>query len=140
MKNDLNKRLQESVNKAQFLLNEDLNNDETHELIKFLNDNPFPEDKKVHDWAEKRGKDVDKVEGHIYRIATIGANFLAGGLFNKKGKGKEFDDNELKMGIKVEAEHTLGDDDVAKLIQRRIALDHLTELPDYYTRLKKVEA
>jgi len=41
---------------------------------------------------------------------------------------------ELVMGIEVEKEHTT-DEKVA----REIALDHLYEFPDYYTRLKKVE-
>jgi hypothetical protein len=41
---------------------------------------------------------------------------------------------ELKLGIKVEHEHT-GD----KRMARMIALQHLEELPDYYTRLKKAE-
>lgn len=43
-------------------------------------------------------------------------------------------ESELSMGIKVEKEHT-SDEKVAK----EIALDHLKELPDYYTRLKKME-
>lgn len=42
--------------------------------------------------------------------------------------------NELQMGIKVEMEHT-NDKEVAK----RIALHHLKELPDYYTRLEIME-
>lgn len=46
----------------------------------------------------------------------------------------KFNSKELKMGIKIEAEHT-DDSDVAK----RIAKDHLFEFPDYYTRLKKME-
>ena len=41
---------------------------------------------------------------------------------------------ELTKGIKVELEHT-SDAKVA----REIALDHINELPDYYTRLAKVE-
>jgi len=39
---------------------------------------------------------------------------------------------QLEIGIKVEHEHT-EDDDKA----RRIALDHLDEKPDYYTKLRK---
>ena len=39
-----------------------------------------------------------------------------------------------KMGIKVEKEHT----DKPGLAEE-IAMDHLTEMPDYYTRLKKME-
>lgn len=41
---------------------------------------------------------------------------------------------QLQIGIDVEKEHTT-DHDVAK----EIALDHLMELPDYYTKLKKIE-
>jgi hypothetical protein len=41
---------------------------------------------------------------------------------------------EFKMGVKVEMEHT-NDEEKAK----EIALDHLVELPDYYTRLEKME-
>jgi len=41
---------------------------------------------------------------------------------------------ELKLGIKVEGEHT-----GSKKMARMIALQHLEELPDYYTRLKKAE-
>lgn len=39
---------------------------------------------------------------------------------------------QLEIGIQVEKEHT-DDEDKA----RRIALDHLDEKPDYYTKLKK---
>jgi len=41
---------------------------------------------------------------------------------------------QLDMGIKVEQEHTSD-----KKIAREIALDHLSEDPDYYTKLAKVE-
>ena len=43
--------------------------------------------------------------------------------------------NQLRMGIPIEHEHT-GDKDMAT----DIALQHLDEIPDYYTRLKKMEA
>jgi hypothetical protein len=39
--------------------------------------------------------------------------------------------SQLEMGIKVEQEHTSN-----IKIAREIALDHLNENPDYYTRLK----
>ena len=41
---------------------------------------------------------------------------------------------QLKMGIKVEYEHTRD-----KSISTEIAMDHLYEIPDYYTRLSKME-
>ena len=43
-------------------------------------------------------------------------------------------EKELELGIKVEMEHT---NDPKKA--REIAKDHLVELPDYYTRLDKME-
>ena len=48
---------------------------------------------------------------------------------------EEFDAKELAMGIEIEMEHT-DDAEIAKAI----AKDHLKELSDYYTRLKKMEA
>jgi len=46
----------------------------------------------------------------------------------------EPDPEQLKMGIKVEMEHT---DD--KEVAEKIARDHLNEVADYYTKLKEVE-
>lgn len=47
---------------------------------------------------------------------------------------KDANQNELKMGIEIEKEHTPSEKEA-----KRIALDHLAEIPDYYTRLKKME-
>lgn len=65
--------------------------------------------------------------------------FEQGGVPSGVGKHKDvpdekFDTNELAMGIEVEKEHT---DNPS--IAKEIAKDHLAELPDYYTRLKKME-
>jgi hypothetical protein len=51
----------------------------------------------------------------------------------------EINSKQLKMGIAVEKEHlkTITGDKKEKT--RKIALDHLKEIPDYYTRLKKME-
>jgi len=43
-------------------------------------------------------------------------------------------ERELRMGKKVEHEHT---NDTSKATE--IAMDHLSEIPDYYTRLAKME-
>lgn len=51
----------------------------------------------------------------------------------KPADPSEVDQKELKMGIKVEMEHT-DDPEEAKII----ALQHLAEDPKYYTKLKKV--
>lgn len=44
-------------------------------------------------------------------------------------------EKQIAKGVKVEREHT-SDEATA----REIALDHLSEYPDYYDRLKKAEA
>jgi hypothetical protein len=46
-----------------------------------------------------------------------------------------FIEKQLKMGKKIEHEHTKN-----HTLARDIALQHLDEIPDYYTRLKKMEA
>jgi hypothetical protein len=43
-------------------------------------------------------------------------------------------ERELRMGIPVELEHTKD-----KSVAKDIAMDHLAEMPDYYTRLNKLE-
>ena len=60
--------------------------------------------------------------------------FFEQGRYMKEGQNKTFDEKELAMGKEVEYEHTDN-----PIIAERIALDHLTEIPDYYTRLKKME-
>ena len=59
-------------------------------------------------------------------------------LFNKMAKPKGYSLAQFKMGLKVEGEHkdiTKGD----PVKTAKIVLAHLKELPDYYTKLKKVE-
>lgn len=98
------------------------------ELLKFLNENPETTYKELNDEFES-GVDEFLLQ-QAKRVATL--------LFGGKSKGiseEGVDPKELEMGIKVEMEHT--DDPV---IAKKIALDHLSELPDYYTRLKKMES
>lgn len=58
---------------------------------------------------------------------------LTGGLADKK-KPSDFDSKALQAGVKVEMEHT---DDPNKA--KEIAMDHLTEDPKYYEKLKTIE-
>jgi hypothetical protein len=66
-------------------------------------------------------------------MKSDGGDRLPGGLADKK-KPRQFDAKSLAAGIRVEMEHT---DDRA--IAREIAMDHLTEDPKYYQKLKMVE-
>ena len=99
------------------------------EIIKWFFANPYPKDDAVHAFAEKLGMDPDKFEGHIYMVLS---SILSEG--RSKGKDIKHDPKELDMGIKVEMEHTTN-----PIISRKIAMDHLVEIPDYYTRLAKME-
>ena len=49
---------------------------------------------------------------------------------------EKFDAEQLAMGVKVEMEEHTDDPELAK----QIAKAHLAEIPDYYTRLAKMEA
>ena len=55
-------------------------------------------------------------------------------IAKKHGVSKETIEGQLKMGIGVEQEHTSSVD-----LATEIALDHLWEIPDYYSKLKRVE-
>ena len=100
------------------------------DIIKWFLANPYPNDEKVHAFAEKLGMMPEEFEGHIYMVLS---SLLSEGY--SKGKDIKHDPKELKMGIEVEYEHTTD-----PLISRKIAMDHLVEIPDYYTRLARMES
>lgn len=75
------------------------------------------------------------------RITTKEANLIGTKLNINWSK---FDLEQFRMGMQVELEHgtispltNVSDDDL--LITGKIALAHLNEIPDYYTRLLKME-
>lgn len=74
-----------------------------------------------------------------FKPQTVGTRQASKGDQLPGGKGDEkepsdFDPEQLARGKKVEREHT---DDPA--LAEEIAMDHLTEDPDYYVKLKKVD-
>jgi hypothetical protein len=101
----------------------------------FFRDNPNPSDSSFHSWAKDEGLEPDVAEAAAYRLATLFTMFLfAGRAAEKKFSETDADPEELSMGIAVEMEHTS-----CGIIAKRIALDHLAEISDYYTRLKAME-
>jgi len=58
---------------------------------------------------------------------------LSGGLADGKAV-TEYDLEELLAGMKTEREHTSD-----SLIALEIAMDHLERIPDYYSRLRRLE-
>ena len=74
---------------------------------------------------------VEQLNTEIYATMT---SFFNRGLF-VKNPNSPMPEDQLRMGIKVEMEHS---DNV--LVAERIARDHLTEDPSYYTKLAEMEA
>jgi hypothetical protein len=104
-------------------------------VVNFLIQNPNPNDKKVHEFAKEIGHNVHDLEAEFYKLASKFAKFLSEGRSRtKETSPKEIDPKELEMGIKIEKEH-IEDEKMAE----KIALDHLYEIPNYYTLLKKME-
>lgn len=73
------------------------------------------------------------------RRASSGASLhkadkIPGGLADKK-KPSDFDKKQLAAGVKAELEHTS-----SKEIATEIAMDHLVEDPNYYKKLRRMEA
>lgn len=100
-------------------------------IIDFFKKQDTVDDDKIHTEADKLGIDAHTFEKYIYEILL---DILKGGG-NKLAKEEDVNKDELKMGIEVEKEHTTFEE-VAKII----ALAHLAELDDYYTRLKEMES
>lgn len=69
----------------------------------------------------------------ISKIATQYRDRLPGGLADKCNP-RDFNPADLKRGIKIELEHT-NDESIAL----EIAMDHLTEDPEYYQKLETIE-
>jgi len=85
---------------------------------------------------------ADQKKFEEYRAAIQKAHGIDIRNFKQKLKGgradahrvTDFDLDQLIMGIKVEQEHTTD-----KYTALEISMDHLEEIPDYYTRLHEME-
>jgi cytochrome c2 len=69
------------------------------------------------------------------KAIKIKSHKTVGQIAKKHRLDVSFIQNQLEMGIPIEHEHTRD-----KVLATDIALQHLNEIPDYYTRLKKMEA
>ena len=102
-----------------------------------------PVDDSDVDWTNEDKDEDDEIEAMVKKMEAekegeeaIMSQFDPMEESLQEGKGKDLHPNqihpqELRMGIKVELEHT---DDLDKA--KKIALDHLAENPFYYTALK----
>lgn len=76
---------------------------------------------------------LENVVGKIDRRLT--SSEATKDIADKHGVSVEQIEAQLEKGIKVETEHTTNVDSA-----RKIALDHLAEVPDYYDKLEQAEA
>lgn len=98
-------------------------------LTLFSSDQIINDHEVFHILAEKLGMDPSELEEKAYAMLQS---------FFSKGKSSESnnipDPIELAMGDRVELEHTS-----SPLFARKIALDHIAEIPNYYTLLAQIE-
>lgn len=99
-------------------------------IIDFFAENPSPEDSQIHALADELGIEHSEFESKIYKILS---DFFSSGRWNAEGQ-PDVDPDQLAAGTEIEYEHTS-----SKKFAERIAKDHLSEIKDYYTRLKKME-
>lgn len=121
------------LNKLESMISEKKSkSDVIPEIMEFFRDNPNPSDDEIHNLADTLGVDSHEFESYIYSIL---GSFLGAGRAKEDGFTEDMaDPEELKKGIEIEYEHTNNPE-----ISKRIALDHLSEIDDYYTRLIKME-
>ena len=108
----------------------DKQNELKYKITSFLNKEIASEDS-----LERFAKDNDiSVTELYYKIAEILNQFLY-----RRKSDIEVDREQLERGIVVEHEHFDSDKFFNRDIAKLIALDHLKEIPDYYTQLAKFD-
>lgn len=100
------------------------------EILDFIMNNPTPSDDDFHSLADDLGIDPKRLEEMVYNMFHI---FLTS-FKHMNDPDEDFDPDELEMGIQVEYEHTN-----IRWLAKIIAKAHLSEFPDYYSRLKDME-
>jgi len=108
--------------------NRALSQAEKKTVKQFFVSHPNPSDDQVHELAESMQVSPHALEEYVYSLVGKTAQK------HEHVPDEQFDQEQLRMGIEVEKEHT---DDPEKA--KEIAKDHLSEFSDYYTRLKKME-
>ena len=104
------------------------------QIIDFLQANPQPDVNSVRSFAEQSGMDPEQLEGMIFGLSVKAVNLLRGG--SSVGMDpSSVDPNELEMGIQREMQTHTPDKSIAK----KITLDNLSVMPNFYTRLQAME-
>ena len=99
------------------------------EIYIFFKMFPNPTEEDIEKFAAKMSMDEEGIERYIFMMLSDFINYG-----RSRGFDGEYDPEQLRMGIEVEFEHTN-----IPILSEKIARDHLAEIPDYYTRLAKME-
>lgn len=104
------------------------------ELVNIFSNADAPSDEDINTLSSTLGIKKDEIHKILYKL--LGDWFGAGKYVEavKAGNTPEIDDAQLQKGIEVEMEHT-----TSPIFAKKIALDHLTEMADYYTKLESME-
>ena len=135
--------MQENKDRVEELPIEEFDNDNQDFREEFLKKFENKKDKKIEKsiLGEYGEKVKDIIRGALSKPKS--PNKIKGGLADKmsvediaKKHNVEVSHikSQIRMGLKVEMEHT---DDPRKALE--IAMDHMVESPDYYTKLKEME-
>ncbi len=100
-------------------------------------DNPSGFSQKAHCASRKKrqGGEKTKSKSPFNEMHEVKSHKSIEQIAKKHRLEVSFVKNQLQMGIPIEHEHTKDKD-----LATDIALQHLDEIPDYYTRLKKMES
>lgn len=105
-------------------------------VAEFFKDNKAVTIAEAKAYAKELGVECEEFNIEVYKLlsALINSNDTLIGK-HRDVSDDNFDPKELKMGIEIEMEHT---DNPA--IAKEVAKDHLSEIKNYYTLLKEMEA
>ena len=103
-------------------------------VIEYFTETKSIDEKSLSKFASSIGLSFESLREEIYSILI---DFFQSGKYNqalKDGIKMTIDQEQLEIGIRFEMEHTKDPN-----ISRRIALDHLSDCPKYYTHLVELE-
>ena len=127
---ELQNKLKVAKSKIDIMIMKELAKDEsiTDQIVEFITLHPQPDGQLIQMFATKLNITRNDIDDKLWQIV---GQFLAGGL--SKGKKNQVDANELKKGIADE----MGEHGFNIKIAEKVARDHLSKWPTYYTQIEK---
>ncbi len=99
-------------------------------VIGHIKEYPEIDAHELKEFCDEHSISVRDFSGAMYEL--LSSFFTAGESSKYEGR---YARSQMSMGMIIEMEHTS-----CSLVAEKIAMDHLAEIPDYYTRLAAMEA